>query len=169
MICLYLVFSLGVVVRKISFLKWPTTHCLSTSILGTLCLLKYVRERWSHLWLWEVAGPSVNPVRISPLLCSSQGTRVLRGWLLVAVCCCCSLNCVQVFATPWTVAHQASLSMGFFRQEHWSGLLFPSLVDLPDPGIEPTSPANVWQADSLPLSLQWMVINGRWTPFYCEP
>ena len=45
------------------------------------------------------------------------------------------------FVTPWTVAHQAPLSVGFPRQEHWSGLPFPSLGDLPDPGIEPTSPA----------------------------
>ena len=43
--------------------------------------------------------------------------------------------------TPWTVAHQAPLSMGFSRQEHWSGLPFPSPGDLPNPGIEPISPA----------------------------
>ena len=48
---------------------------------------------------------------------------------------------VQLFVTAWTVAHQAPLSMEFSRQEHWSGLPFPSLGDLPDPGIEPTSPA----------------------------
>ena len=48
---------------------------------------------------------------------------------------------------PWTVAHQAPLSMGFSRQEHWSRLPFPSPGDLPDPGIEPKSPA--LQADSL--------------------
>ena len=51
-------------------------------------------------------------------------------------------------ATPWTVAYQASLSMGFSRQERWSGLPFPSPGDLPDPGIEPRSPA--LQADALP-------------------
>ena len=51
---------------------------------------------------------------------------------------------------PCTVAHQAPLSMGFSRQEYWNGLPCPPLGDLPDPGIEPTSPA--WQADSLPLS-----------------
>ena len=45
------------------------------------------------------------------------------------------------FATPWTVAHQVPLSMGFSRQEYWSGLPFPSPGDLPDPGIEPMSPA----------------------------
>ena len=44
------------------------------------------------------------------------------------------------FATLWTVAHQAPLSMGFSKQEYWSGLPFPSLGDLPDPGIEPASP-----------------------------
>ena len=42
--------------------------------------------------------------------------------------------------TPWTVAHQATLSMGFSRQEYWNGLPFPSPEDLPDPGIEPLSP-----------------------------
>ena len=43
--------------------------------------------------------------------------------------------------TPWTVAHQARLCMGFSKQEYWSGLPFPSPGDLPNPGIEPMSPA----------------------------
>ena len=46
----------------------------------------------------------------------------------------------DTFVTPWTVAHQAPLSTGFPRQEYWSGLPFPPPGDLPDPGIEPTSP-----------------------------
>ena len=50
--------------------------------------------------------------------------------------------------TPWTIAHQAPLSMRFSSQEYWSGLPFPSPEDLPDPEIEPESPA--LQADSLP-------------------
>ena len=54
------------------------------------------------------------------------------------------------FSTSWTVAHQAPLSMGFPRQEYWSGLLFSSPGDIPSPGMEPESPA--WQADSLSLS-----------------
>ena len=54
-------------------------------------------------------------------------------------------------ATPWMVAHQAPLSMGFSRQEYRSRLPFPSPGDLPDPGIEPRSP--VLQADSLPTKL----------------
>jgi len=52
------------------------------------------------------------------------------------------------FATPWTIAHQAPLFMGFPGQEYWSGLLFPSPGDLPDPGIKTASPA--WQVDPLP-------------------
>ena len=52
-----------------------------------------------------------------------------------------SLNRVRLFTTQWTVAHQAPLCMGFFRQEYRSELPFPSPGDLPDPGIEPVSPA----------------------------
>ena len=59
-------------------------------------------------------------------------------------------SCLTV-VTPWTVAYQAPPSMGFSKQECWSGLPFPSPGDLPDPGIEPRSPA--LQADSLPTEL----------------
>ena len=71
------------------------------------------------------------------------------------------LNCsshVWLFATTWTVAHQAPLSMGFFRQEYWSGLSFPPPGNLPESGIEPASPelagrffttSTTWEA------LQW--------------
>ena len=52
------------------------------------------------------------------------------------VMCVCVCSVVSDSATPWTVAHQAPLSMGFFRQESWSGLPFPPSGDLPDPGIE---------------------------------
>ena len=58
-----------------------------------------------------------------------------------------SLSRVQLFATPWTVAYQVPPSMGFSRQEYWSGLPFPSPGDLPDPGIESGSPS--LQADAL--------------------
>ena len=60
-----------------------------------------------------------------------------------------SLSRVRLFATPWTVAHQAPRSVGFSRQEYWNGLPFPSPGDLPDPGIEPRSPA--LQAAALPF------------------
>ena len=58
------------------------------------------------------------------------------------------LSRVQLFTTPWTVAYQAPQSMEFSRQDYWSGLPFPSPADLPNPGIEPESPAQ--QADALP-------------------
>ena len=57
------------------------------------------------------------------------------------------LSSVRLFVTPWTAVYQAPPSMGFSRQEYWSGLPFPSPGDFPDPGIEPGSPA--FQADAL--------------------
>ena len=57
--------------------------------------------------------------------------------------------CHCLVATPWTVVRQAHLSMGFSRQEYWSGLPVPSLGDFPNPGIKPASPA--WQADTFLL------------------
>ena len=63
-------------------------------------------------------------------------------------------SCTQLFATPWTTACQAPPSMGFSRQEYWSGLSSPSPGDLPDPGTKPAS-LNVclhWHAGSLPLA-----------------
>ena len=60
-----------------------------------------------------------------------------------------SLSRVRLFATPWTVTYQAPPSMGFSRQEYWSGLPFPSPGDLPNPGIEPGSPT--LQADAFNL------------------
>ena len=66
-----------------------------------------------------------------------------------------SLSCVWLFMAPWTVAYQAPPSMGFSRQEYWSGLPFPSPGDLPETDIKPASPAVPTLAvDSLPLSHQ---------------
>ena len=74
-------------------------------------------------------------------------------------CVLSRFSCVQLFATPWTVAHQTSLSMGFPRQEYWSGLPCPPPGDLPDAGICPTQGSNPcllgllhWPASSLPLA-----------------
>ena len=60
------------------------------------------------------------------------------------------LTHVLLFATPWTIAHQGPLAMGFFRQEYWSELPFPPPGDPPDPVMKPASPT--LQADSLLLS-----------------
>ena len=59
-----------------------------------------------------------------------------------------SLSRVRFFAAPWAVAYKVPLSMGFSRQEYWSGLPSPPLGDLSDPGMEPRCPA--LQADTLP-------------------
>ena len=60
------------------------------------------------------------------------------------------------FAIPWTIAHKDPMSMGFSKQEYWSGLPFPSPGDLPDPGIEPRSPT--LQADALTSEPPWKPI-----------
>ena len=73
-----------------------------------------------------------------------------------------SFSCVQLFAILWTVACQAPPSMGFSRQEYWSGLPFPSPGDLPDPGIEPVSPA--LQIRNLPLGDS----KERWVSWLCS-
>ena len=64
---------------------------------------------------------------------------------VVGMCSCCAyvLSHAWLFVTLWTVAHQADLSMGFFRQDYWSELPFPIPGDLPDPGIEPESPVSL--------------------------
>ena len=64
---------------------------------------------------------------------------------------------------PWTVAHQAPPSMGFSRQEYWSGLPFPSPGDLPNPGIEPRSPT--LQADALTPAPPGKVTNGKFSSY----
>ena len=73
---------------------------------------------------------------------------------------------VRLFTTLWTAADQAPLSMGFSRQEYWSGLTQPPPGDLPDPGIEPMSPA--LQADSLPQSHWGSPISG-YTQIFLNP
>ena len=77
-----------------------------------------------------------------------------------------SLSRVCLFATPWTVAHQAPLSTGFSRQEYWSGLPFPSPGDLPYPGIEPRSPA--LQADALTSEPPWKPILKKGNDKHCS-
>ena len=72
----------------------------------------------------------------------------------------CVLNCVQFFATLWTIAHQDFLSMGFFKQEYWSGLPFPPPGDLPNPGIEPgASASSALAGEFFTASAIWEVQN----------
>ena len=77
-----------------------------------------------------------------------MGVQGELGTTFSSVYVCYLLSCIQLFATPWTIACQAPLSTEFSRQEYWSGLLFPSPRDLPGPGIKPRYLA--LQACSLP-------------------
>ena len=98
-----------------------------------------------------MTGPKLNPGCLA-LEASYQPVfvRLTHCFLVVCVCvsvCVWSPSCDRPFATSWTVAWQAPLSMGFSRQKDWSGLPFPSPEALPDPGVV-RSPA--LQADSAP-------------------
>ena len=98
-------------------------------------------------WGAAVYGVAQSRTRLKRLSSSSSIARYSM--------CACMLSCfclVWIFATLWTVAHQAPLSIGFSRQEYWSGLPFPSPGDLPDPRMEPGCPE--LQVDSSPLSHQ---------------
>ena len=98
------------------------------------------------------------------LLAEVEEIEIILIWETLILCCILSsmhacmlshLGPVLLFVTLWAVAHQASLSMGFSRQEYLSGLPCPPPGDLPDPGIEPASLVSpALQADSLPLSHQ---------------
>ena len=74
-----------------------------------------------------------------------------RGVLYMRACVLSHFSLVQLFETLWTVTHQAPLSLGFSRQEYWSGSPIPSAGDLPGPGVNPGSSA--LQVDSLPAEL----------------
>ena len=85
--------------------------------------------------------PTLSPQPLShpsPL----ASTNLLSVSMILFHVCACMLNHVWLFVIPWSVAHQAPLSMGFLRQEYWSGLPFPSPGGFPDPGIEPASLAS---------------------------
>ena len=98
-------------------------------------------------------APSGTPFSYVP-----QGTPCVLWWVLNFIVLL--LNCVWLFVTLWTIACQAPLSLGFFSQEYWSGLPFPPPGDLPDTGIEPTSPVSpALQTDSLLLSHQGSPLN----------
>ena len=99
-------------------------------------------------WRWGPGQHSLVAKSLS-LLTKSAGCELT----LPNLCALCGLSHVWLFATPWTAARQAPLSMGFSRQEYRTGLPFPSPADLPDTGMELTSPGcPPFYADSLPLS-----------------
>ena len=88
------------------------------------------------------AGPADICCTATEIKQNQLGLICERALLLTLAGAVCVLSGVRLFATPWTVAHQAPLSMKFSRQEYWSGLPFPPPGGLPDPGIEPASPVS---------------------------
>ena len=96
-----------------------------------------VAKSWTRL-SDKIAGRNINSLRYADdTTVMAESEEELKSLLMKVK----SHSRVRIFATPWTVAYQAPLSMGFSRQLSWSGLPFPSPEDLPNPGIKPGSPA----------------------------
>ena len=108
--------------------------------LGQEDLLEKEMETHSSILAWEILWTE------EPGGLQSMGSKESDMLLLLS-----HFSCVQLLVSPWMVACEAPLSMGFSRQEYWSGLPLPSPGDLQDSGIEPGSLA--LQADSLPTEL----------------
>ena len=107
------------------------------------CVVFYL-QICSLLFSFYVNLDKINIIQNSPLYFKAHNPVAFHTHTILYNHCVCMLSGVQLFVTPWTVAHHAPLSMGFSRQGYWSELPFPPLGDLPDPGIEPTSPACRW-------------------------
>ena len=145
---------------KTCFLSMAHDTCLDTekrgsSLPSTLTLLQHLHRHPYPVWqVWRTSlyslqcslifemfpEPRVCLEHPDPLSFLSDLYQWTMSGLLSLLPWKWKWSRVQLFATPWTVAYQASQSMGFSRQEYWSGLPFPSPGDLPDPGIEPGSP-----------------------------
>ena len=116
------------------------------------CLQSIFTLEIKHLWTYFLLLPTSPPND-----CSSCEVLHLNVFLILSlhnsILCAQSLSRVQLFVTLWVAAHQVPASMGFSQKVYWSGLPFPSLGDLPDPGIKRESPVSpALQVDSLLLS-----------------
>ena len=117
-----------------------------------------VWDEWNYIPAWME----------SDLLTWQNHSEHLQKLKLLTGVCVCVCVCVCVHTTPWTVAHQAPLSMGFSRQEYWSGLPLPPPRDFPNPGIGPVSPTSTGSffiTEPLgntyrPLTLKFLLILG---------
>ena len=116
--------------------KWKTEWLYDYRMFIS-ALIFYHHECMADWGLWLAAAARLHK-------------RVSHCILIACVCVWSCFSRVWLFTTPWSVASQAPLSMGFLRQEHWSGLPWPPPEALPDAGIKPVSPA--LQADYLPLN-----------------
>ena len=120
-----------------------------------------VHTLWTPLWTLSTPHRSLGTIWNNLLPLSHYAGHHLSCIILDRACVCTqSLSRVRLFATPWTVAHQAPLSMDFPRQEYWSGLPSPSPGDLLNPGIEPGSPALVGR---------FLTLNHQGSPVILDP
>ena len=121
-------------------IPWSTkAGCITQGILASFLL------SLSRCWLWTTRSQSNKGLTSKHTQTASIFLHEFLYWL-----CAQSLHCVWLFATLWTVAHRAPLSMGIFKQEYWSGLAFHSPGALSDPGIKPVYPVTpALQVDSL--------------------
>ena len=130
----------------------PVSLCLSASSELALRLgrMLSVEGACSRVPWWSVERTRTPSSCCQLVRSTGSNLNLQLVFLCPAVSECNLLSRVWLFATPSMVVHQALLSMGFSRQEDWSGLPFPSPGDLPDPGIKPGSPA--LQVDQLACS-----------------
>ena len=127
---------------------WDTIKCLlGGGLYKQCCSPNHFEKKWEYPYISVLLHLDSSPFWPPPWFLNHmikqnlrEDTQIMSEWVK-------SRSRVRLFATPWTVAHQVPLSMGFSRQEYWSGLPFPSPGDLPNPGIEPRSPT--LQADAL--------------------
>ena len=125
--------------------RWHTVMAESEEELKSL-LMKVKEES-------EKAGFKLN-IQRAKIMASAP----ITSWQM---CVLSRFSCVWLFVTPWTVAHQAPLSMRFSRQENWGGLPFPSPGDLPNPRIKPMS--SVWAGGFFTTSTTWeALVANRW-------
>ena len=136
---------------KYSAIKWRLRYSLSKIAFKRIIYYNSIWVQLKHLSvfsLFKIFNWRIIALQCCVIYCHTL-TWISHKYTWVSYVCkwVKSLSRVRLFATPWTVAHQAPPSMGFSRQEYWSGLPIPSPGDLPNPGIEPRSPT-LW-ADAL--------------------
>ena len=123
---------------QVSFLLLPNFYGFSPNLV--FLFFHGLSSPWTDVEKWSYRKDAFLMYKITENLLCSTGSTQCPVVTQMGCCLSCSVRS-NSFVTPWTVALQYPLPMGFSRQEHWSGLPFPSPEDLSDPGIKPTSPA----------------------------
>ena len=134
--------------------SWTTSKSKYSIIsMGGYLILNFLKDLLSRIYSWSHQHHLGTGLQWQkPQIAAAYLVKIFwNSWFIPECTCMLShFSHVQLFETVWTIACQAPLSMGFSREECWSGLLFLPPGNPPDPGIKPAVPA--LQADSLPLS-----------------